>query len=336
MDASRTTRSVTATLDRMQVATSAVIGERASKALFLLAAVSVIAMLLFIVVVLVQHSIAFFGYEHVTLTEFLTSTHWEPIDQDDLGWGIWPLLTATLLIAFGATLIGLPIGLATAIYLAEYAHPRVRATLKPTLELLAGIPSIVFGFFAIQAISPIWVDLTTPGATLYEFTGGAFYDLNGGPARVFNAMNAIVVVGIMVIPIIASLSEDAIRSVPRHLREASLGVGATKWETTRKVVLPAAISGITASVVLAVARAIGETMAVTLAAGTQANFVLNPFESVLTMTAYIAQTFGTEQPLVGATFDSMFAVGLALFTMTLILNLVAQRFVKKFREVETQ
>ena len=170
----------------------------------------------------------------------------------------------------------------------------------------------------------------------FGITGGAFYNLNGGPARVFNAMNAIVVVGIMVIPIIASLSEDAIRSVPRHLREASLGVGATKWETTRKVVLPAAISGITASVVLAVARAIGETMAVTLAAGTQANFALNPFESVLTMTAYIAQTFGTEQPLVGATFDSMFAVGLELFTMTLILNLIAQRFVKRFREVETQ
>lgn len=311
---------------RMQSRAATVIGDRAARGLFTAAALFVLAALGFIIWVLFSRAYAFF--QEVSIVEFLTSTKWEVIDPKEIAWGIWPLMTGTLMVAVGAILIGLPIGLATAIFLAEYASPRLRATLKPVLELLAGVPSIVFGFFAVQAISPIWQGLTEPGDLLYH--------LNDGPARVFNAMNAIVVIGIMVIPIIASFSEDAIRAVPRHLREASLGLGATRWETTRHVVLPAALSGITASVVLATARAIGETMAVALAAGTQANFTFNPLDSIQTMTSFIAQRFGTDQDLTGVAEDSMYAVGATLFTMTLLLNLVAQRFVRKYREVETQ
>lgn len=310
----------------MRVRMGAVIGDGIARGLFMASAVAVLAILGFIIWVLLDGAISFF--REVSIVEFLTSTHWEVVDPDNIGWGVLPLLTGTLMVAVGAIIIGLPIGLATALYLAEYAPVRVRAIMKPILELLAGVPSIVFGFFAVQTISPILQDLTAPGTLLHSITGES--------ARVFNAMNAIVVIGIMVIPIIASLSEDAIRAVPRHLREASLGLGATKWETTRQVVLPAAISGVTASVVLAVARAIGETMAVALAAGTQANFTFNPLDSIQTMTAFIAQRFGTDQDLTGVAEDSMFAVGAALFAMTLILNLIAQRFVARFREVDDQ
>lgn len=272
-------------------------------------------------------------FESVSFKEFFTATEWRTagtVDRVEGGragvFGILPLISGTLLVASGAALIGLPLGLATAVYLSEYASPRVRGILKPSLELLAGIPSIVFGFVALTVISPIVMAATAEGTLL----GGVF-----GHAQIFNAASAMIVVGIMVLPIVSSISEDALRSVPRHLKEASYGLGATKWETTRKVVLPSAVSGITASFVLAVTRAIGETMAVTLAAGTQARLTANPVEAVQTMTAFIAQKSTGDLPQQGPVYLSLFAVGFTLFIMTLIMNFLAQRFVRRFREVET-
>lgn len=303
--------------------------DRAARGVFLASALSTILILGFILWVLFSNSFHFF--QEVSIIEFLTGTEWNTVpgsdgSTEDLRYGVLPLVSGTLLIAAGASLIGLPIGLGTAIYLAEYASPRVRSIVKPALELLAGVPSIVFGYFALQVISPIVHDLSAPGAPLYW--------LFGKQAGVFNAMNAIIVVGIMVLPIITSLSEDAIRAVPKHLREASMAMGATKWETTRKVVVPAALSGISASFVLGVARAVGETMAVSLAAGTVSNFTFNPMESIQTMTAFIAQRVGGDTPLTGVGLYAMFVVGAFLFLMTLVLNLVAQRFVKRYREVD--
>ncbi|MGB0652537.1 MAG: phosphate ABC transporter permease subunit PstC [Thermoplasmatota archaeon] len=315
----------------LRVATRARIGDTVARRLFQSAGVSVLFVLGFILYVLAGNSIDFF--RDVSLAEFFGSTTWRTagtlaISEGDYGeFGIWPLVSGTMLVTVGAVVIGLPIGLATAVYLAEYASPRVRGLLKPVLELLAGIPSIVFGFFALHVVSPIIQRWTDEGTFL-------FYLFGEKSAGIFNAANAIVVVGIMVLPIITSLSEDAIRAVPRHLKEASLGMGATRWETTRKVVLPAALSGIVASFVLGVARAIGESMAVAMAAGTQATFTFNPVDSIQTMTAFIVQRTGGDTPQHGPVFTSLFAVGLMLFLLTLALNLVAQRFVKKYREVD--
>jgi phosphate transport system permease protein len=226
----------------------------------------------------------------------------------------------------GAAIIGLPLGLATAIYLAEYASPRIRGLVKPTLEILAGIPSIVFGFFALEVISPIVQRATEPGTVLHA--------VFGQQAIAFNALSAIIVVGIMVLPIVASLSEDALHAVPGHLREASVGLGATQWETTRKVVVPAALSGITASFVLGIARAIGETMAVALAAGNTPNLTFNPVETIQTMTAFMVQRQEGDLPQHGPDYNVLFAVGAALFAMTMALNIVARRFVRRYRQVE--
>lgn len=322
-------QAVSRLLGDLRVRLGARIGDRAARALFFVAAVSVFLVLGFIVWVLLANSLAFF--REVSVVEFLTGTRWETagtvaISEGEAGsFGVLPLVGGTLLVTTGAVVIGLPVGLATAIYLAEYASPRVRRTLKPALEILAGIPSIVFGFFALHVVSPVIQRLTEEGSLLY-------YVFGRESATIFSAANAIVVVGIMVIPIITALSEDAIRAVPRHLREASLAVGATKWETTRSVVVPAALSGIVASFVLGVSRAIGESMAVALAAGTQANLTFNPVKSIQTMTAFIVQRTGGDTPQGGAVYHSLFAVGLALFLLTLALNLVAQRFVRRYRE----
>lgn len=290
---------------------------------FFLCGASVLLIAGAILIVLLGNSALFFG--EVSIVEFFTHAEWRAIEGPLAAYGVWPLVTGTLLVAGGAALIGLPLGLGTAIYLAEYATPRVRGTLKPVLELLAGIPSIVYGFFALKVISPIVRDATAEGTLL-----GAVF----GDAAVFSAANAMIVVGIMVLPIVSSLSEDAIRAVPKHLKEASLGLGATRWETTRHVVLPAALSGITASFVLGVARAIGETMAVAMAAGTQANFTLNPVDAIQTMTAFIAQRMTGDIPHDGAVFHSLFAVGAALFALTLGLNTLARMFVKRYQEVD--
>lgn len=262
-----------------------------------------------IVYVLASNSWVFF--QDVGVAEFLFGTKWAPdIEQS---FGVLPLVSGTLLVTVGASIIAVPLGIATAIYLSEFAPPRVRGVLKPAIELLAGIPSITFGLFAILVISPLFM---------------RWFD-----AEVFNAANAIVVLSFMVLPIITSLSEDAIRAVPHELRAGALALGATKWEVTRQVVLPAAFSGVVASILLGFGRAIGETMAVLLAAGARPNITLNIFESIQTMTAFIAQRSQGDVVHEGPTFFSLFAVGLVLFVMTFAINLAAQRIIERYREV---
>ncbi|MBW3581796.1 MAG: phosphate ABC transporter permease subunit PstC [Euryarchaeota archaeon] len=304
------------------------VGARGADALmrgvFFLGGVFVLFVAAAIVWVLLDNSVGFFSF--VSPVEFFFHDVWHAVEGANAQYGIWPLVSGTLLVAAGAALIGLPLGLATAIYLAEYASPRIRGFLKPVIEVLAGIPSIVFGFFALAVISPLVQGATAPGT----FLGGLF-----GNAGVFSAANAMIVVGIMVLPIVTSISEDALRSVPQHLREASLALGATRWETVRNVVLPSAVSGVAASFVLAVSRAIGETMAVTMAAGTQAKLTANPVDAIQTMTAFIAQKTSGDTPHQGPGFLSLFAVGAALFAFTFIMNVLAQRFVRRYREVET-
>jgi len=264
-----------------------------------------------IVVVLVTESIGFF--EQVPIAEFLTGTRWSPMYSEQ-HFGILPLLNGTLLIAVGSMLIALPVGLTSAIYLSEYASPRVRSIVKPILEVLAGIPTVVYGYFALTFVTPVI-------RTVFPGTG------------IFNAASGAIVVGIMIIPMVASLSEDALNAVPLSLREAAYGLGATKFEVSTRVVVPAALSGIVASFILAISRAIGETMAVTLAAGATPRMTLNFLESIQTMTAYIVQVSLGETPHGTLEYRTIFAVGLVLFLITLTMNLISQRITRRFREV---
>lgn len=262
-----------------------------------------------IVAVLAFEAVKFF--QEISLWEFLTGTEWAPKLAHKFG--ILPLLSGTLLVTFGAAVVAMPIGLLTAVYLSEYASKTVREVVKPVLEVLAGIPSVVFGYLAVVTISP-WIRAVFPSA------------------GVFNAMSASIVVGIMILPMVVSLSEDVLRSVPRSLREAAYALGATKLDVTVKVVVPAAISGIVAAFLLALSRAIGETMAVALAAGNTPKLTLNPLESVQTMTAYIVQVIQGDTPVGTLEYRTVFAVGLALFVCTMGLNILAQRFVARVRE----
>ena len=264
-----------------------------------------------IVVVLVTESAGFF--REIPIAEFLTGTRWSPLFADQ-HFGILPLLNGTLLIAAGSMLIALPVGLTSAIYLSEYASPRVRAVVKPVLEVLAGIPTVVYGYFALTLITPLI-------RMVFPTTG------------IFNAASGAIVVGIMIIPMVASLSEDALSAVPVSLREAAYGLGATKLEVSTRVVVPAALSGVVASFILAVSRAIGETMAVTLAAGATPRMTLNFLESIQTMTAYIVQISLGETPHGTLEYRTIFAVGLVLFFITLAMNLLSQRITRRFREV---
>jgi phosphate transport system permease protein len=216
---------------------------------------------------------------------------------------------------FIAIAVALPIGLLTAIYLSEYAPHRLRRWLKPALEILAGVPTVVYGYFALTFITPFFRDSFLPGI-------GSF-----------NALASGLIMGVMIIPTVASVSEDAIYAVPRSLREGAYALGATKRETATKIVLPAALSGIVAAVILGISRAIGETMIVTIAMGSQPNFGGSPLESMQAMTAYIVQVVGGETPRGSITFESIFAVGSALFLMTLALNLASYWFVRRFREI---
>ena len=263
-----------------------------------------------IVVVLVTESAGFF--REVPIAEFLTGTRWSPMYSEQ-HFGILPLLNGTLLIAAGSMLIALPVGLTSAIYLSEYASPKVRGIIKPVLEVLAGIPTVVYGYFALTFVTP-FIRMAFPG------TG------------IFNAASGAIVVGIMIIPMVASLSEDALNAVPLSLREAAYGLGATKFEVSTRVVVPAALSGIVASFILAISRAIGETMAVTLAAGATPRMTLNFLESVQTMTAYIVQVSLGETPHGTLEYRTIFAVGLVLFLITLAMNLLSQRITNRFRE----
>jgi phosphate transport system permease protein len=263
-----------------------------------------------IVVVLASETVAFFS--EVSLLEFVTETRWTPNFQEQ-HFGIAPLLAGSLLVAGGAAVIALPVGLLTAIFLSEYAPRRLRAVLKPVLEILAGIPTVVYGYFALTFITPL----------LRTFLPGT---------DVYNAASASIVVGIMVIPMVSSLSEDALRAVPAALREGAYALGATKLEVSTRVVVPGALSGILASFILALSRAIGETMAVTIAAGNLANLTLNPLESIQTMTAFIVQVSLGDTPQGSVVYRSLFAVGMTLFLITLVMNVVSQKILRRFRE----
>lgn len=263
-----------------------------------------------IVVVLLYESLKFF--REVSLIEFLTGTKWTPLLSPQ-HFGILPLVCGTLLVTAGAAIVALPLGLATAVYLSEYASPRVREVVKPVIELLAGIPSVVYGFLAVTVVSPIIRDV---------------FDSKS----IFNAASASIVVGIMILPIVVSLSEDVIRSVPKSLREGAYALGATKLDVTIGVVVPAALSGIVASFLLAISRAIGETMAVTLAAGATPQITLNFLDSVQTMTAYIVQVSQGDVEAGSISYRTIFAVGLALFVWTMIINAVAQWILSRMRE----
>jgi phosphate transport system permease protein len=264
-----------------------------------------------VVFVLMRETIAFFG--EVSIVEFLTSTRWEPMFQDK-HFGVLPLLAGSVMVAGGAAVIALPIGLLTAIFLSEYASSRVQKVLKPVLEILAGVPTVVYGYFALTFVTPLL-------RTVFPQTD------------VFNAASASIVVGIMIIPTVASLSEDALRAVPLALRAGAYGLGATKLEVSTRVVVPAALSGIIASFILAISRAIGETMAVTIAAGNLPNLTLNPLESIQTMTAYIVQASLGDTPQGTLVYRTLFAVGMTLFLITLAMNILSQWVLSRFREV---
>jgi phosphate transport system permease protein len=276
------------------------------------AAVVGIATTIGIVVVLVYQTLIFFN--QVDIVEFLTGTVWSASIKP-YAWGILPLLAGTLLIAFIAILVGAPLGLLSAVFLAEYASDRVRNTIKPILEAIAGIPTIVLGFFAINWLTPVVLKPLIPGI--------------GG----FSALAAGIVVGILITPLITSLSDDAIRAVPRSLREGAYAMGATKWEVIRSVVFRAGISGIAASLILAVSRAAGETMAVYLAAGTNPQLTIDPRESVETMTVFIAAVSLGDTPATSIQYQSLFAVGAVLFVLTFGLNIVSEIVVRRFRTV---
>jgi len=246
---------------------------------------------------------------------FYTGTEWAPLFSP-ARFGVLPLLCGTFLIAIGAGLFALPVGLLSAIYLSEYATPKVRNVLKPTLELLAGIPTVVYGYFGLTFVTPI----------LQRIFGQ-------NNVQVFNAASAAIVVGIMILPLVSSLCEDALSAVPRALREGGYGLGATKMEVTTRIVVPAALSGIMASFILALSRAVGETMAVKLAAGDTPKLTLNPGESVQTMTAYIVSVSQGDTPVGSIGYQTIFAVGITLFAITLLMNLLAARLVKRFRQV---
>jgi phosphate transport system permease protein len=292
-------------------------GERAIvNALFLCAALS-IAVTVGIVAVLLVDTVEFFRSS--SLGRFLTGTTWAPGQGagEDGMYGVLPLVNGTLMIGLGSLVVGLPLGVLTAIYLSEYASNRLRSVLKPTLEILAGIPTVVVGFFALQFVTP----------TLLRPLFGDDW------VFVFNAAAGSIAVGLMILPIIASISEDAMRAVPASLREAAYGLGSTKRQVSLRVVVPAALSGIAASVILAFSRAVGETMAVTIAAGNSPKMTGNFFTSIQTLTASIAQTVRGEVAAGTVRYDALFAVGTALFLMTLAMNLISTRIVRRYRQV---
>ncbi len=288
-------------------------GETAIKALLFTAALLSVLTTIGILVSLLGGTLAFFG--EVGVIDYLTGTEWAPLFSDP-SYGVLPLINGTLVITGIALLVAVPLGLGTAIYLSEFARPRVRRIVKPTIELLAGIPTIVFGYFALTFFTPI-----------------VLQDLLSLKVGVFNALSAGIVMGFMVLPTIASVAEDAMSAVPASLREGAFGLGATRRQTSLRVVFPAALSGIVAAIVLGVSRAIGETMIVLVAAGQKPNMgldVQNPFE---TMTAFIAATGKGDLPTGSIAYKTIFAVGTTLFLLTLVMNAISIRFVRRFRQV---
>lgn len=278
--------------------------------LFFCAAVSILTTL-GIIIVLGTESFGFF--REVSLWEFLSGTDWQPtIGQ----FGILPLLSATFLTSLTAMTVALPLGLGVAIYLAEYASENTREILKPILEVLAGIPTVVYGYFALTVVTPLLRNL-----------------FGTDTVEIYNTLSAGLVMGILILPLISSMCEDALSSVPRSLREAAYAMGATKLETSVKIIVPAAFSGIAAAFILGLSRAVGETMIVALAAGAGPNLTLNPFKAAETMTGHIVRISGGDLPYDSMNYQSLFAIALVLFLVTLILNMLSRRIVKKYREV---
>lgn len=286
--------------------------ERVASALLLTATGISILTTFGIVLVLVFETFEFF--RAVPLFDFVFGTEWAPL-FDPQRFGVLPLVSGTLLVAGIAAVIAMPLGLVIAIYLAEYAGGRTRSIVKPFLEVLAGIPTVVFGYFALTFVTPRLLQPLIPGTD------------------VFNAAAAGIVVGLMVLPLVATISEDAMAAVPASLREGAFALGATDLEVALRVVVPAALSGIAASFILAISRAVGETMAVAIAAGSTPVLTLDPTRSIQTMTGYIAQVSLGDTPQGSLEFRTIFAVGMTLFLMTLALNVVSQLFVRRFRNV---
>jgi len=285
--------------------------ERLIELILLLAASSSVVITLGIVGVLVYESAAFF--EHVSIVDFLTDTQWTPL-FDDAHYGILPLLAGTLVTTAIALTVAIPIGTITAIYLSEYASHRTREIIKPVMELLSAVPTVVYGYFALLFLTPL-LQILMP-----ELPG-------------FNMLSAGLVIGIMIIPYVSSVSEDAIRAVPMHLREGSYAMGATRLQTSVRVIVPAAFSGIAAAYILGISRAIGETMVVAIAAGMQPNFTWDPREPAETITAYIVQVSLGDLPHGTIGYQTIFAAGLTLLVMTLVFNIAGYILRKRFREV---
>lgn len=294
-------------------------GERLIRiALGLCAAISVLTTAA-IVLSLLPPTIAFFR-DNVSIVEFLTGTTWSALFADPK-FGVLPLLNATVMITLVALAVAVPVGLLAAIYLAEYAKPRRRRIFKPLLEILAGIPTVVYGFFALEFVSPQVLQRFWPG------------DVLGGPPGTFSALAAGLVMGFMIVPTIASLSEDALTSVPQSLRQASAGLGATRLQTTLRAIVPAAISGIVAAIVLGISRAIGETMIVLIAAGGTPRLSFDPTEGMQTMTSFIAQAGIGDLATGSVGYQTIFAVGSLLFILTFVMNMISIRLVRRYREV---
>jgi phosphate transport system permease protein len=266
-----------------------------------------------IIFVLGSESLRFFTSGQVDIIEFFTKTTWQPQAGE---FGILPLLLSTLITSVIAMLVAGPLGLGAAIYLSEYAPEKVRSTLKPILEILAGIPTVVYGYFAVTFMTPLLRAIF--GQNVVSF---------------YNMASAGLVMGIMILPTISSMSEDALSAVPRALREGSYGLGATRLETILRVVLPAGLSGIIAAFIVGVSRAVGETMIVALAAGAGPNFTFNPFDFAETMTGHIARISGGDLSYNSIDYNSLFAIGLTLFVMTMLLNLLSRTITRRFREV---
>jgi phosphate transport system permease protein len=286
-------------------------GEMIIKGLLGLCALVSVATTVGIVVALFLPAFQFFG--EVSFIDYITGTEWAPLFLQ-ASFGVLPLIAGTLIVTFWACLVAIPCGLGAAIFLSEYASSRTRKTLKPALETLAGIPTVVFGYFALTFVTPLLRDV-------------------GIQVDIFNALSAGLVMGVMIIPTVASLSEDAMSAVPSELRQGAYALGSSKLQVSTRIVVPAAVSGIVAAFVLGISRGIGETMIALLAAGQQPNFSFDPRQAVETMAAFIAATGAGDVPTGSLEYKTIFAVGATLFVMTLIVNAISIRLVRKYREV---
>ncbi len=287
------------------------IGEDVVKGVLFVCALISVATTVGIVIALFIPAFEFF--QEIPIRDFLTGTNWSPLFEP-AHFGVLPLVSGTLLVTAIASIVAMPLGLGAAIYLSEYASPHTRGILKPAFEILAGIPTIVFGYFALTFMTPLLRDL-------------------GIQVDIFNTLSAGLVIGVLLMPTVASLSEDAMGAVPRDLRDGAYALGSTKVQVATRIVVPAAVSGIVASFVLAISRAVGETMIVLIAMGQQPNLTLDPREAAETMTAFIAATGAGDVPTGSLEYKTIFAVGALLFVLTLVMNVFAIRLVRKYREV---